>query len=232
MTLRLKVSCLAAFCWLSPLPAQNLAKLVSVSGSVYWFNTSGERSKPCRQWPVRLMPATAVGPGDTVATKTDAFGQYAFYGVPAGNYKLEISRGFGRVFQEQVKVPQTVAPIVLPPRLPAVADSVNPIRVHSDYEVLGPKRYRFKLWTEVPPEWKALVSKVVYHMDHPSFTQKELFGTDPKMDFEADYVGWGCLEKVSVEVVFPQDVWNLTFPFCADLQAKAEANRKAEPPVK
>ena len=221
---------LFAFLLVSPLLAVNLAKLVSASGTVYWYNPEGPNSRPCKQWKVRLIHLDSNGRHlDSLDTRTDSYGQYAFYGLPSGEYELFIPRGFGRSFRRTTRVPAVLEPVVLPPRLPAIQDSsVYPIQVESGFEKdsLSEKQFHFHLWVKVPPEWKPFVKKVRYFMDHPSFTPRYMMGEDPANNFMASYKGWGCLEKVTAEVFLPDGIWKVDFPFCASLKGGKEAKKK------
>ena len=60
--------------------------------------------------------------------------------------------------------------------------------------------YDFSLTLRIPPARRNEVAKVLYRLDHPTFRNKDLIGTDPAHDFAVAYTGWGALSRVDITI--------------------------------
>jgi hypothetical protein len=80
-------------------------------GLLYRQNPSGSYPIPLSNYEIHLYARSTgwIGP-----SLTDRFGKYAFYNVPPGRYLMRIQFRNRQVWQQEVQVPGTVSPIVLP----------------------------------------------------------------------------------------------------------------------
>jgi hypothetical protein len=123
--------------------------------------------------------------------------------------------------------------------LPAEQDrSMRGNTAGEDYHVVASRRptgtrgsmganYEFTFRLDEPPDKLAAIERVVYHMEHPTFKQKDYLATDRSSGFSQRYLGWGCLADVLVTIYYrdrpPREIhWNM----CESLskQRSATAN--------
>jgi hypothetical protein len=87
------------------------AQTGNLYGVLYRQNPGGSHPVPLSNYEIHLYAKSTgwIGP-----SLTDGFGKYAFYNVPPGRYLMRIQFRNRQVWQQEVQVPGTVSPIVLP----------------------------------------------------------------------------------------------------------------------
>jgi hypothetical protein len=186
----------------------------SLKGSVYLFAPQGEDPTPVSGYEVKLydmQQKKALNP-----SVTDAYGRYAFFGIPSGRYILSIIKTGPHwrqfLWRQEVTAPGAVAPIVLP-------QSANIVPRASYVEVKGQKDiYDFSLWIDSPNEQKVQISKVIYVFDHPTFKTKEFTSSNQADGFKVSYRGWGCLSNVTIKIESRDVSSQIRFNMCEALK--------------
>jgi hypothetical protein len=190
------------------------AEDTALKGTVYLYAPQAENPIPVSGYEVKLYNVKqqkSLNP-----SITDAYGRYAFFGIPRGKYVLSITKAGPywrqRVWRQEVTAPGTPDPIVLPQ-----AASIVP---HASYlEVKGQKdTYDFSLWLDAPPEQKARIKKVVYLFNHPTFETKEFVSRNKADGFKVGYKGWGCLTNVTIKVKGRDTRSQISFNMCEALK--------------
>ncbi len=87
------------------------AQTGNLYGVLYRQNPSASYPIPLSNYEIHLYARSTgwIGP-----SLTDRLGKYAFYNVPPGRYLMRIQFRNRQVWQQEVQVPGTVSPIVLP----------------------------------------------------------------------------------------------------------------------
>lgn len=96
---------LLAFSWVAY--AQNL----SLSGSLYRRNPHGTTPIAANGYRVYLYNRSAKWIGPAI---TDFKGRYAFYNITSGSYLMRVYDDGHKVWEQEVRIPGRVSPIVLP----------------------------------------------------------------------------------------------------------------------
>jgi hypothetical protein len=172
-----------------PLCAANL------DGSLFLYNPGGQSPTALNGYQVELVDSKTQAKTDS--SVTDSYGRFAFQGIGEGEYSLVIySAGRSwkqQVFQQSVRVPGRLNPIVLPAPAPPIVPYVN-------FKSAGKNLYLFRLWIQISGEMKKDAKKVEYYFNHPTFVRKNVVSENPANNFEISYTGWGCLSSVGISV--------------------------------
>ncbi len=201
------------------IPSSELARAAEenpLTGTVYLYTAGKQSPTPLSGYEVRVYdPQQKKWSNPSV---TDAYGRYAFYGMPKKKHVLTVGKA-GKdwhqvVWQQEVAAPGIVKPIVL-------AQSAD-IVPHASYtERKGEKdSYDFSLWLDVPAEQQAGIRRVTYIFNNPTFKRKEYESRQANNGFKVEYSGWGCLEKVTIKIERQGANSYLIFKMCDALKLK------------
>ena len=189
------------------------AEETGLTGAVYLYAAGKQQPIPLSGYEVKLYDREKKEWSNP--SITDAYGRYAFFGIAAKKYVLNVSKAGPHwrqnVWEQEVKAPGAVKAIVL-----AAAADIIP---HASYkERAGEKNsYDFKLWLDVPAEQQKKIKRVTYVLNHPTFTQKEYVSTKVPEGFPISYQGWGCLNTVTIRIERQGGGSQIIFRMCDEL---------------
>jgi hypothetical protein len=167
----------------------------NLDGSLFLYNPGGQSPTALNGYQVELVDSKTQSKTDS--SVTDSYGRFSFQGIGEGDYSLVIySAGRSwkqQVFQQSVRVPGSLKPIVLPAPPPPIIPCV-------DFKAAGKDLYLFRLWVEISGQTKKDAKKVEYYFNHPTFVRKNVVSENPANNFQIDYTGWGCLSSVGISV--------------------------------
>jgi hypothetical protein len=188
----------------------------SIKGAVYLYAAGKQNPIPLSGYAVKLYdPEEKKWSNPSI---TDAYGRYAFNGVPSKKFVLTVGKTGAywhqSVWQQEVKAPASVRPIVLP-----VAADIVP-RASFTERKEEKDSYDFSLWLGVPEEQKAGIRRVVYIFNNPTFKQKEYESQQASDGFRIGYRGWGCLDRVIIRIELQSANSHIDFNMCEALKAQ------------